>query len=280
VYDDGIDIDQVVRHDFFCEFADEMVKEEILNKAFPLAEKTLVQMLIDKVAWLNDAFIDSYQNKYNGISISKVDQVSLLMKEAVTCYDDRSVYDIFNTVIDTEYFSFRSMIYLLNKAVFYAQSYLYPYKIFSHLEKKAHYSVDYHLLADSLAVMSAKHNVVNPGAVKRLLDRSREKMYSDYEKLSLAFSYQRNGYSQEAKEIFESTIDVIVSEIQEGKKEYQAIRSLILMLVENGDIGDESSFFCDLENDGSIFIGNGREVCFSWDVKLVKTLYGAFDDEN
>jgi hypothetical protein len=280
VYDDGIDIDQVVRHELFCEFADEMVQEEILKKSFPLAEKILAQMLIDKVVWLNDAFIDSYHNKYNGISINKEDQVSLLMKEAVACYDEQVVYDIFNTAIATEYFSFRSMIYLLNKAVFYSQGYFYPYKMFSYLKKKARYCVDYHLLADSLAVMFEKHHVVNPDAVKRLLDSSREKMHSDYEKFSLAFSYQRNGYSKEAKEIFTSTIDAIVSEIREGKKAYQAVRSLIITLAENGDIGDESCFFCDLENDGSIFAGNGREVCFSWDVELVNRLYGAFYDEN
>jgi len=274
-----MDTDKVVKHELFYEFADELDKEEILNKAFPLAEKTLIKMLSDKVSWVSNEFIDSYQNKYEGISVSKIDQISLLMKEAVACYGDKAVYDIFNHAITAEYFSFRSMTYLLHKAVYYSQDDFYPCKIFSYLEKKIRSSVDYHLLADSLAVIFEKYDAADPDAVKKLLDCSRKKMHSDHEKLSLAFSYQRNGYSKEAEEVFESAIDCIISEIRDGKKEYQAVRSLIITLVENDDIGDESCFFCDLEHDGSVFEGTGREVCHSWDIELVNRLYGAFGND-
>ena len=276
-----MDIDKAVKHELFSEFVDEADKEEILNKVFPLAEKTLIKMLSDKVSWVSDAFIDSYQNKYEGISVSKIDQINLLMKEAAACYSDKAVYDIFNHAITAEYFSFRSMTYLLHKAVYYSQDYFYPCKIFSYLEKNPRSSVDYHLLADSLAAIFEKYDAADPDAVKKLLDCSRKKMHSDYEKLSLAFSYQRNGYSKEAEEVFESTIDVIVAEIQEGKKEYQVVRSLIITLLENSDIADESCFFCALGHDGSVFEGTGREVCHSWDIELVDRLYGAFgNDEN
>jgi len=280
VHDDTVNIDKAARYGLLSEFADEIVKEKILNRSFHLAGKVLVQMLFDKVVWLNDEFIDNYQNKYNGISVNKVDQISLLMKEAVARYGDRSVYTIFNSAVTAEYFSFRSMVYLLNKAIFYCQCCFYPYRIFSYLKNKARSCVEYHLLADSLAVIFEKHNIVKPDAVKKILDNSREKMYTDYEKLSLAFSYQRNGYSKEAQEIFKSTIDAIVSEIREGKKEYQTVRSLIVTLVDNADIGDESCFFCDLENDGRVFAGHGAEVCFSGDIELVNRLYGAFYDKS
>ncbi len=254
--DDDIDYDKFVRHEIFCEFADEMLEKEIYSKHFPLADKTLKWMLLDKVIWLSDEFIDSFQNKYSGVSVSKLDEVSLLMKEAVSYHDEESIYDIFNTAVVADFGSFRSKIYLLDKAIFYCQGYFYPYKIYSYVEKEVRYSIDYHLLADSLAAIFEKHNVINPDAIKTLLDSSREKMHSDYEKLSLAFSYQRNGYHKEAEEIFKSTIDFIIGKIKAGEKDYQAVRSLIIALGEDYDMEEDNS-------------------C-SWYLELTNRLYGAF----
>ena len=259
--DDHIDYDKFVRHEIFSELADKRIEEEIYRKIFPLADKILKWMLSDKVAWLNDQFIESFQSKYSDISLSKLDEVSLLMREAITYHDEESIYDIFNTAVIAEFGSFRSMIYLLNKAIFYCKGYFHPYKIFSYVEKEARYSVDYHLLADSLATMFEKYNIVNQDAVKKLLDRSKEKMHRDYEKLSLAFSYQRNGYYEEAEQIFEPTIDLIVAKIKAGKKDYQAVRSLIISLEEDYDMEDDNSDF--------------------WYQELTNRLYGAFyNDEN
>jgi len=149
------------------------------------------------------------------------------------------------------------MIYLLDKAIFYSKGYFYPYKIFSYVENEARYSADYRLLADSLAAMFEKYHVIDPDAVKILLDKSKEKMHNDYEKLSLAFSYNRNGYYDEAKEIFYPTVKFISDKIKAEKKDYQSVRSLLISLDEEYDT----------DRDDKNFI---------WKLELSNKLYGAF----
>ncbi len=158
--------------------------------------------------------------------------------------------------VHVKFGSFRSMIYLFDKAIFYCQDYFYPYKVFSYIQKESRYSVDYHLFADSLAEMFNKYHIVNPEAVKNLLDKSKEKMNSDYEKISLSFSYLQNGYIEEAEEILKPTIDFMINEIKDGNISYQSVRSLIIALDEEYEP----------END----IGH------AWKLELSNKLYGAF----
>ncbi len=256
-----IDIDSLVRHEIFCEDADEIFFDEVYGQSFSLADKTLKSLLLDKTEWLNEVLIENFQTKYTSLSVSKLDEVSLLMCEAVAINDEKCIYDIFMAAVHTNFVSFRSMVYLLEKATFYCQDYFYPYKIFSYMEKNTRYSVDYHLLANSLAGIFEKYHIVNAEAVKNLLDKSKEKMNSHYEKISLSFSYLQNGYLKEAEEIFKPTIDLIVDEIKDGNISYQLVRSLIMAL------GEEY----ETEND----IGH------SWELELSNKLYGAFyNDEN
>ena len=258
LYLDGIDTDRSVMDEIFCEEADQLLEQEVWNKNFALANETLKWMLLDKVTWLNDVFIESFQSKYKDVSISKLDEVSLLMKEAMSSYDEVAIYDIFHAAVLAEFGSFNSMVYLLDKAIFYCNGYFYPYKIFAHLEVKARYSNEYCLLANNLARLFTKHHViVNPDAVKRLLDSAREKMCSDYEKLSLAFSYQIHGYPKEAEEILYPTVEYILDKIKSGGKEYQVVKSLI----------EDLDKVYDFESD---------DMCFTWKLELSNRLYGVF----
>ena len=243
-------------HNFLCDVADEMMIDEVLERNFTLADETLKSLLLDKTEWLNEALIEDFQTKYRNISVSKLDEVSLLMCEAVAINDEKCIYDIFMAAVHAKFGSFRSMIYLFDKAIFYCQDYFYPYKVFSYIQKESRYSVDYHLLADSLAGMFNKYHVVNPEAVKNLLDKSKEKMNSDYEKISLSFSYLGNGYLEEAEEIFKPTIDFMINEIKDGNISYQSVRSLIMALDEEYEP----------END----IGH------AWKLELSNKLYGVF----
>lgn len=248
-------------HNFLCDIADDWIFDEVYSRNFPLADETLKSLLLDKTEWLNEAFIENFQTKYRQLSVSKLDEVSLLMREAVANNDEKCIYDIFMAAVHEKFGSFRSMIYLFDKAIFYCQDYFYPYKIFSYIQKESRYSIDYHLLANSLAGMFNKYHVVNPEEVKNLLDKSKEKMNSDYEKISLSFSYLRNGYLEEAEKIFKPTIDFMINKIKDANINYQSVRSLIIALDEEYETGDD--------------------ISLTWKLELSNKLYGAcYNDEN
>lgn len=133
-----IDIDSLVRHEIFCEDADEIFFDEVYGQSFSLAEKTLKSLLLDKTEWLNEVLIENFQTKYRNLSVSKLDEVSLLMCEVVAINDEKCIYDIFMAAVHANFVSFRSMVYLLNKAIFYCQDYFYPHTKFFLIWRKMH----------------------------------------------------------------------------------------------------------------------------------------------
>ena len=231
---------------------------------FKLAYNTLNLLLFDKTEWLDECFIEQFEMKYKYISLKIVDEISLLMYEASLFYsDDKVIYDIYKAARINLYGIYDN-VYLLEKAIYYCNSYFYPLKIFFEIEKDAKYFDDFRLLADALKTMFDKFVVEITDTlildkVEELLFESKEFVCTNHERMLLSFSYLQNGYIDDAEILIQPTINAIVDLIKQQNTDYKSIHLLI----------------CDIHNQ-CMYKNNDNEVMDKWFLESTNRLYGAF----
>jgi hypothetical protein len=231
---------------------------------FKLAYNTLNLLLFDKTEWLDECFIEQFEMKYKNISLKIVDEISLLMYEASLFYsDDKVIYDIYKAA-RVDLYGIYDNIYLLEKAIYYCNSYFHPLKIFFEIEKDAKYFDDFRLLADALKTMFDKFVVEITDAlildkVEKLLHKSKELADTNHERMLLSFSYLQNGYIDDAEILIQPTINAIVDLIKQQDMDNKSIHLLI----------------CDIYNQ-YMYKNDDNEVMYKWFQESTNRLYGAF----
>lgn len=233
---------------------------------FKLANDTLNVLLIEQTSWLTDNFIEHFEMKYKTLSLSLVDEISLLMYEAfITFSEEVVIYDIYEAARIYLYGT-HDNVYLLEKAIYYCRSYFYPLKIFFDIKQNARFFDDFRLLADVLCVTFDKYAVEISDAlvlngVKELLHEAEKLACSNHEKMLLAFSYLQNGYIEDAEILIRSTIDTIIDSIKLKYTDYKSIHILI----------------CSIHNE-YMYKNDENEIMHKWFLELTNKLYGAFYD--
>ena len=233
---------------------------------FKLAYNTLNLLLFDKTEWLDECFIEQFEMKYKNISLKIVDEISLLMYEASLFYsDDKVIYDMYKAARINLYGIYDN-VYLLEKAIYYCNSYFYPLKIFFEIEKDAKYFDDFRLLADALRTIYDKFAVEITDAlildkVKKLLHKSKELSYTNHERMLLSFSYLQNGYIDDAEILIQPTTNAIVDSIKQQDMDYKSIHLLI----------------CDIHNQ-YMYKNDDNDIMHKWFLESTNRLYGAFDE--
>jgi hypothetical protein len=233
---------------------------------FKLANDTLNLLLFEKTPWLTDNFIEYFEMKYKALSLSVVDEISLLMYEAsITFSEEVAIYDIYDAARINLYGT-HDNVYLLEKAIYYCHSYFYPLKIFFDIKKNARHFDDFRLLADVLKTMFDKFAIEISDAlildgVEELLSEAKKSAHTDNEKILLAFSYLQNGYIKDAEILMQSTIDTIFKSIKSNNTDYKTIHTLIIST-------HNEYIYKNVDND----------VMHKWFLELTNKLYGAFYD--
>jgi len=81
--DDDIDYESEWQN-FLGDVADEIMIDEVFERSFSLADKTLKSLLLDKTEWLNEVLIENFQTKYSNLSVSKLDAVGTVINSVST----------------------------------------------------------------------------------------------------------------------------------------------------------------------------------------------------
>jgi len=254
--------------DIYEEWADEgetIFVPSMEYQDFKLANDTLNLLLFEKTPWLTDNFIEHFEMKYKALSLSVVDEISLLMYEAsITFSEEVAIYDIYDKARINLYGT-HDNVYLLEKAIYYCHSYFYPLKIFFDIKKNARYFDDFRLLADVLRSIFDKFAIEISDAL--ILDRVEELLgeaksaHTDNEKILLAFSYLQNGYIEDAEILIQSTIDTIIDSIKLKNTDYKTIHALIISV-----------------HNEYMYKNTDNDVMHKWFLELTNKLYGAFYD--
>jgi len=233
------------------------IDEHIEWNNYPIAQTCINHLVHNKVPWLSEVFIDDFMNKYQGINISSLDEISLFMYETKKKFDEKALYDI---AIESFflYETFYTRVYLLQKVLSYCNSYIYPIQFFTELKKYAQNSNDFRLLADSLKSIYDKFDsdildVTLLDEIQSYLKKSEKLLNNDYDRVNLVFSLQRNGFEKDAQDSFELAYKHLSSSTD--KKEIQ--RNDIKVLLARVHDEDELLF-------------KREELCLEWQLKLAE----------
>jgi len=233
------------------------IDEHIEWKNYPIAQTCINHLVHNKVPWLSEKFIDDFVSKYQGIDISSLDQISLLMYETKKKFDEKALYDI---AIESFflYETFYARVYILQKVLSYCDSYIYPIQFFTELKKYAQNSNDFRLLADSLKSIYDKFasdilDVTLLDEIQSYLKKSEKLLNSHYDRVMLAFSLQRKGFDKDAQESFYIAYKCLLSSINKNGIQRNDIKNLL------ANMHDEDELLFKRE-----------EICLEWQLKLVE----------
>jgi len=233
------------------------IDEHIEWKNYPIAQTCINHLVHHEVPWLSERFIDDFVSKYQGVDISSFDQISLLMYETKKKFDEKALSDIAIESFSL-YETFYVRVYLLQKVIFYCDSYIYAIQLFIELKKYAQNSNDFRLLADSLKSIYDKFasdilDVTLLDEIQSYLKKSEKLLNNDYDRVNLAFSLQRNGFEKDAQDSFELAYKHLSSSIDMKEIQRNDIKVLLVNMQEEDDL-----------------LFKRENICLEWQLKLAE----------
>jgi len=228
-------------HNFLCEVADEWMIDEVFTRIFPVAENIFKSLLLNNVSWVNETFIKDFQKKYENISLSKADEVSLLMYESAKIAGDDAVYIVYCEAIKNALFTASSWIYLLEKVIVYSRTPVYPLKIYFEIRKEVFLLKDILALARCWRSLCEKYNIVYDEELKMLLNDAVSVTRTDIENLFFVLFLSEFDHLNEARKRLDKVLDALVKKIRNGEMSYQEVKVLISKLFEKHRDQDEAT---------------------------------------
>ena len=217
---------------FLCEVADEWLIDEVFARTFPVAENIFKSLLLDNVSWVDEAFIKNFQKRYENISLSKADEVSLLMYEAAKITGDDAVYTVYSEAIKSELFTSSSRISLLEKVIFYSRLPTHALKIYYQLKKETFLLQDIISLARCWRSLCSMYSIVDGNETNILINHAKDIIKTEVESLFLSLFLAEFGHICEAMKRLNKALEVLVEKVRSGEMEYQEVQILTRKLSE------------------------------------------------